>query len=134
MPTDYKSCDVNELLKDSVCFQWCASEEEMVAVDLVVRAAELAAVGGTDYTGTGGLTTLLNDAKAWVGNGTLNGTNRYALEAYIDWLNAVNNGASPSLTAGSLLTMAMQFRSLDPATKRNLALFLKCRLNSLDQP
>jgi hypothetical protein len=130
--TNYLGCDVNQLLKASACLQWCVSEEDRLALELYVRCAELA-VDSDDYTALG-TAKLLSDAKAWIGNGTLNPTNRQAIALYIDVLNAVNEGANMSLTTPRFPAQAMQFRSLDSATKRNLLLYLKCRLNSIDEP
>jgi hypothetical protein len=131
--TNYLGCDVNKLLAASACLQWCVSEEERLALEIYVRCAELA-VDDTDFTVAGGATALLAAAKAWVGNGVLNCTNRQAIALYIDVVNAANEGANMSLTTPSFPAEAMQFRSLDPETKRNLLLYLKCRLNAIDEP
>jgi hypothetical protein len=130
---NYLGCDVNKLLAASSCLQWCVSEEEQLALEIYVKTTELA-VDSDDYTIVGGTSKLLSDAKAWIGNGVLNPTNRKAIALYIDLVNAVNEGANLSLTTPSFPVHAMKYLQMDPETKRNLLLYLKCRLNSIDEP
>lgn len=129
---NYLGCDVNQLLAASSCLQWCVNEEERLALEIYIRCTELA-VDDTDYIAAGSAQ-LLSDAKAWIGPQTLNCTNRQAIALYIDVMNAINEGAVLNLPKPSFPQEAMQFRSLDPETKRNLLLYLKCRLNSIDEP
>lgn len=132
-PSNYLGCDLNKLLAASACLQWCISEEDRMALEIYVRCAELA-VDDTNYIAPGGVTQLLADAKQWVGKGTLNCTNRQAVALYIDLVNAINEGAALTVPKPQMPQEAMCFRCLDPETKRNLILYLKCRLNSIDEP
>lgn len=138
MPTPsaaFLGCDINKLLSKSSCFlNGCLSEEGRVAVDLYLRIASLAAYGGTDYSnGLTGLGQLLIDSKAWNGVNILNPVNRQAVTLYIDYLDALNNGVT-ALSANALISKGQTYRRLDPNTRRNLLVFLKCQLNALDQP
>lgn len=134
MAANYESCNLNALLKDSSCLQLCFGEESLLAFDLVVRIAALADEGSTNYTGAGGLTKLLSDARAWVANGQLNKNSRAAIASFIDWQNALEEGGTVPTTVNGVMKLSAGYRALDPETKRNLILYLKCRLNSLDEP
>lgn len=132
MAGDYKSCNINELLAASTCFQWCVEDEDREAVKLFIRILDLAVVaGGEDYRGKDGLAALLLAAKSWLGPLTLNAANREAVAIYLDLQNAIADGATAP--TDEVLAAIGCYRCLDPETKRNLLLYLKCRLNSLGE-
>lgn len=136
MAADYKSCDPAKLAAAAYPFQSALNEEERLAVELVMRAAELKAVGGTDYTGgLAGVNKASVDAKGFTGSQGFEQPDRQAIALYIDLQNAIFNGASTLPTTPSgLRALAQCWMCKDTNTKRNLLLFFKCKLNSLDQP
>lgn len=128
MAGEYLNCDPNELLKAAACFQWCISEEELFAADLYVRILDLQALNIKDYTGKDGLATLLADAKCFLMCSGLNQLSRKAVSLYIDVQNAIADGAT--VPAGEVKAALACYRCLDPETKRNLLLYLKCIANA----
>lgn len=135
MAADYKNCNPTLLSSASYVFQSALNEEERLAVELVMRAAELKALGGPDYTGgAAGVSKVSQDASAWIGTQGFEQPDRQAIALYIDLQNAIFNGASLPTTPTGLRALAQCWMCKDTNTKRNLLLFFKCKLNSLDQP
>lgn len=128
MAGEYHNCDLNELLQASKCFQWCVSEEELVAADLYVRILDLQALNIVDYTGKDGLAALMAAAKCWVACTGLNAMSRKAIGLYLDVQNAIDDGAT--VPADEVKAAIACYRCLDPETKRNLILYLKCLANA----
>jgi hypothetical protein len=123
-------CDPNVLLTQAKCFlPACIGPDDREAIEIYVRVAELAAVGGTDYRTN--LAKLLVDAKGWQ---ALVEDHRRAVTLWIDVLNATNNGATIATDINSLRTGSKCYLCLGWETKKALKLFLKCQLNKLDQP
>lgn len=135
MPANYLSCDLNALLKASVCLQQeCLSEPDRLARDIIIRIAELAAAGGANYTASGSsVAGLMKAAKQWTGGLILNCQNRQAIGLYLDYQNAVANGAT-LLPIANFGVASAQLRHLSEDTLKDLALFLKCQLNSIAKP
>ncbi len=123
------SCDLNTLIHESQCFlETCASDDIRDAVDLYVRIANLAAIGGTDYTSD--LAQLLVDAKAWQ---VLAKNQRDTIELYIDIQNAIDNGAvigptpAAAQSVSCILCIGKEFR-------KAILSYLKCQINTLGRP
>lgn len=138
MPVDtnpkYLGCDINQLAAASAClYRLCADEETRLAIDLYLRISELA-IDSDDYSGKAGLLALTIAAKGWIGNGTLNANKRQAIATFIDWQNAIIEGYPVPTAVNDLFAKVSCYRCLDPETKRNLLLYLKCRLNQIDEP
>lgn len=136
MPADYKT-SLNELMIAAHCNYLCFSEEERVAVDLLIRAYELAGIAGQpNYVGKTGVALLVQDAKTWT-NQVLNMASREAIAMYIDHENAVAvNAATPS-GPGATNTLKAQstcYQCIPYEQKKNLLLYLKWRLNKLSEP
>lgn len=131
MSADYKSCNANDLVAAAACLtEPCTTELEREAIDIVVRVAELKAVGGTDYTSN--LKQLLIDAN---GYRTLRQNQRCAIATYLDWQNAIFNGATfTDNTVNGLKKEARCVECLGKEDKKAVLLFLKCKLNSVDEP
>jgi hypothetical protein len=136
MAADYKT-NLNDLLTASECFWGCWKEEEMMAVELEVRALELAGnAGAPNYTGAAGVALLVQNAKAWSYQ-VLDAAKRQGIGLYLDQQNAaVVNAATPN-GAGSANTIkaASTCYSCVPfEQKKNYLLFLKWKLNTLGEP
>lgn len=134
MPADYKT-NLNDLVKAASCYETCWMAEEMAAVELYVRAMELAGnAGQPDYTGKAGLALLVQDAKAW-SNQVLDGAKRDAIGLYLDLQNAIYvNAALTSTDINSLSKAATCYACLSWERKKNYLAYLKWRLNSLHEP
>ena len=131
MPADYKT-NLNDLLKASSCFWSCWKEEEMLAVALYLKIMELAGIS-TDYTGKTGLLTLQNDSKAW-NSQVIDPSRRMGVALYLDQQAAIDNNAATAVTANDLKKAATCYSCIPYEQKKNLLLFLKWKLNTLDQP
>lgn len=130
----FKGCDINQLLTDSKCISGhCVSGAEWDAVDIAVRVANLAALaaseGGEDYTGD--LTRLLTDARSWM---ALNCGTRKQVDLWMDIINAMAHGAPEPVDLDTFLASVSCYRCLGYETRKNLLLYLKCRINSLTWP
>jgi hypothetical protein len=130
MPADYDSCDVNELLASSACFQEiCMGQSARDAIEIYARVQNLAASGGTDYTAdTNG---LLQAAKEWQ---PLSKNQMDAIDLYIDIQNAISNGADFETDVNSLMSAAACYRCLGTQTQKTVLDYLKCAINSLGEP
>ena len=140
MPTiaDYKSCNAAALIAAASCLWSCFSEEEILAIELYVRAKDLAINGGPDYTGASGIALLVKDAKGW-NNQVLDCAKRQGVALYIDLQNVIESATEaavtpPPSTASGLKPLSSCYQCLPYEQKKNLLLYLKCRLNALDEP
>jgi hypothetical protein len=136
MPANYLT-NLNDILVASRCSLNCLKEEERLAMDLYLRALELAGnVGQPNYTGAAGLAQLLQDAKAW-NSQVLNCATRDAVSFFLDYQNAISVNPATPVGAGAFNTIKAAstcFSCLPWETKKNLALYLKWRLNTLAEP
>jgi hypothetical protein len=125
---------VNALAAASSCFTTCMLQEKRLAIDLYVRAKELAGnVGQPDYTGVAGLAQLRQDASTWTAQ-WLNEAVREGISLLLDIQNAVYvNAAFTATDLNSLSAASSCFNCLDHDTKKKLLLFLKWKLNSLGE-
>lgn len=128
---DYQG-SLNALKSASACFlPQCLGEEDRLAIEIIVRMRELAVVpGGTNYN----LATLEVAAKQWLHS--LSKDERQALSLYLDLQNAMTEGAQfPYGTSiNGLKRDAKCALCLGTEAKRNLILFLKWKLNTLNEP
>lgn len=128
------SCDLNTLIHDSACLRdLCLGQPDRDAVDIYVRILNLAAIGGTDYSVSGGLTRLLADSRAW----QLRACDELkAIDLYIDIENAIDNGASfpPSQAALAQAVSCLGGKCIGKEQARGVLSFLKCAINSLGKP
>ena len=92
MAYDYKSCNPAALIAAASCFSTCWQEEELLAVELYIRAKDLAINGGPDYTGVAGIAKLVQDAKGW-SNQVFDKSKRQAVALYIDLQNAIESAS-----------------------------------------
>ena len=138
MAYDYKSCNPAALIAAASCFSTCWQEEELLAVELYIRAKDLAINGGPDYTGVAGIAKLVQDAKGW-SNQVFDKSKRQAVALYIDLQNAIESASETSVTpppstAKGLKPLASCYACLSHEQKKNYLLYLKCQLNALDEP
>jgi hypothetical protein len=128
---------LNALLAASACFWGCWKEEEMLAVELEVRALELAGnAGQPNYTGAAGLAQLVQDAKAWSYQ-VLDASKRQGIALYIDQQNAFAVNAATPMGPGSvnvLKAASACFQCIPFQQKKNYLLYLKWKLNGLGEP
>jgi len=129
MAADFLDCNLNDLLAASKCFRNCVSEDDRLAALLYVRTVWLAAAGGTDYTGTGGLTTLMDEASCWTCAKNLDAPTRQAIQIYLDMQNAIDAGAD--VQSADVQSGAYCLRCVDMETKRKLLLYLECALDNV---
>ena len=132
MAANYQSCDLNALLTASTCFWSCLKEEEILAVELYVRIMEFAGLG-TDYTGKAGLLRLQQDSGAW-NSQVLDPIKRQGVALYIDQQNAINNNAATISDAKAAKAASACYSCIPFESKKNLLLFLKCKMNSVNKP
>jgi hypothetical protein len=128
---------LNDLLAASSCFWRCWKEEEMLAVELLVRAYELAGIAGQpNYTGAAGLAQLVQDAKSWSYQ-VLDASKRQGIALYIDQENAFAVNPATPIGAGSvnaLKAASACFSCIPFQQKKNYLLYLKWVLNGLGKP
>lgn len=130
MPIPTIICDPNQLAIQAACFSAnCLGPDDREAIDIHARVRELAAIGGTSYIGH--LPQLLVDAKSW---SRLDEDTRRTITLLLDIDNAINKGASFPTDINSLRRDSRCYLCLPWEQKKNVKLFLKCRLNLLGQP
>ena len=129
MPADFLDCNLNDLLAASKCFRNCVSEDDRLAALLYVRTVWLNAERGADYTGAGGLASLMTDAKCWTCATSLDAATRQSIQIYLDLQKAIQAGAD--IQSADVQSAAYCLRCLDMETKRKLLLFLQCALDSI---
>lgn len=126
------TCDLNTLLTNAKCFlEPCFGPEDREAIEIYLKIQNLKASGGADYTGAGGLAALLIAAKQWQ---VLACNQRKAIELWMDMENAIFNGASFATDANSLRSGSACILCVGHEYKKAINSFLKCQLNSIDQP
>jgi hypothetical protein len=125
------TCDANQLITNAACFRdGCMGKDERDSIDVYLRVANLAAAaGGANYLTD--LNGLLQAAKLFQ---IFYASDRDAIELWIDMQNAVFNGAIINETPSSLAAKAKCYLCLGRETRKNVLTFLKCALNTLDQP
>jgi hypothetical protein len=111
----------------------CMGEQDRLAIEIYLRMKELAvAPGGVNYN----LKSAKVAAAQWLQS--LSRDERQAIGLYIDWQNAIYNGAqltaAEQTSANALRISARMGEGLGAELQRNLLLFLKWKLNSLDEP
>lgn len=126
------TCNLNQILRNSACFgDNCMSKTDRKAIDIYLKIKNLQASGGTNYSSN--LSGLMKDSRLWQlrSSDTLE-----RVDLWIDMQNAVFNGAVINQNANALATAAKCIRGacLGPDQMRGVSAFLKCALNTLDQP
>lgn len=123
-------CNVRALINASKCFlEQCMSEHDRESIRIFARVKNLAASGGTNYLNN--LNGLLQASKDWQ---VLSGTQRSAIDLYIDITNAINNGATIDTSPDELMVAARCYRCLGHETRKQILGFLKCAINNLGNP
>lgn len=128
------SCDLNTLIRESACLRdLCMSQSDRDALDIYVRILNLAAIGGTDYSVSGGLTRLMQDSAGWQRRAC---DEIKAIDLYIDMENAIENGASfpPSQSALEQAVVCLTGKCLGKEQTRGILSYLKCQINSSGKP
>lgn len=130
---DYKQ-NLNQLLVASTCFMpQCMAEAERLGIEIYL-ALKLLAVspGGVNYD----LKAAKIAAAQWLH--VLGKEQRQAISVYIDWQNSLSNGAqipSPQNSNAKSLTQVVKGElAMGLEAQKNLLLYIKWRLNTLDQP
>lgn len=130
MATPNYTCDPNTLIVNAKCFRdLCMGKDERDSIDLYLRAANLAAVGGADYRTN--INAMLTAGKKFQ---IFQASDRDAIELWIDMQNAIYNGAIINQSVSQLARSAKCFLCLGRETRKNMMTFMKCSLNTLDQP
>ncbi len=123
-------CNLRALINASKCFlEPCMSEWDRESILIFARVKNLAASGGTNYLNN--LNGLLQASKEWQ---VLSGTQRSAIDLYIDLTNAVNNGATINTARDELMVAARCYRCLGHELRKQILGFLKCAINNLAKP
>lgn len=131
MPPPLFSCDLGTLIHESACLRdLCMSQSDRDAVDIYVRILNLAAIGGTDYSVSGGLTKLMADSAAWRKRAC---DEIKAIDLFIDIENAIDNGASfpPNSAALAQAVTCLSGKCLGKEDTRGMLSYLKCSINQL---
>lgn len=131
MAADFKN-SLNELKVASACYlPQCLGENDRLSLDIAIRLKDLAVVpSGTNYS----LAAAKSAAALWLHN--LSEDERQAIDLYLDLQSAINHGAQfpNGTTVNGLKKDAACIACMGLEEKRNLALFLKWKLNSLGEP
>lgn len=123
-------CAANALVAASACFgPQCLGPDDREAIELIAMVNELAASGGINYVSN--FSKLLADSASW---SILNEDQRRSIVTYVTVVNAINAGASITLNINSLRTAAACALCLPWEQKKNVKMYLKCLLNSMDDP
>ena len=125
------NCDLNDLKKRAACLMpRCLGEVDRSAIDIYVRAADLAAVGGTDYTAN--LTKLDSDAAAY---SVLSVDEMKSIALYIDIQNAIQDGATfgGDASVEHLKELSRCLECVGTDRRKGMLLYLKCALAALDE-
>jgi len=126
MAGDYHSCDINDILAASKCLKPpCQSGFMADALMIGVEVADLAALGGTDYTDD--LNQLLTDAREWA---ILNNKLRDVVELYLAIQRALDDGATTPEDLTEFLTTVECYQCLGHETRKNLILYLRCQIDA----
>lgn len=134
MPAPTFTCDLNTLIQDSACLRdLCLSQSDRDAVDIYVRILNLKAIGGHDYTVSGGLHQLMADSSAWQKRAC---DELKAVDLYIDIENAIANGATfpPTQADIAVAVTCLGGKCLGREQTRGMLSFLKCAINVLGKP
>lgn len=130
MPEHTTSCDINDLISRSKCFQKnCLGPQDWDGIEILARVANLAASGGADYTNDPHA--LFEAAKAYQ---PIPSDTRKAIDLLLTIDNANDNSATVSYDPNVLKAQAAGFISLGTELQKQLLLFLKCQLGKLDKP
>lgn len=126
------SCDINTLLQLSACYSpACLGQPDREAIEIYVAVQELAAAGGTDYTGN--IEQLLIDSSPWTKKSA---EQIKQVELYQGVENAINAGASVPTDINELKADAKCFLGgcLGKERQRGIHAFLKCALGTRGFP
>jgi hypothetical protein len=124
------SCDINTLIGRAKCLSKpCLGSQDWEGIEIYARIAGLAAAGGADYTSDPDA--LFNAAKAFQ---VVPGDTRKAIDLLFSLDAANDNGATVSYDPNVLKAKAAGYISLGTELQKQLNLFLKCALTSLDKP
>lgn len=124
------SCGPNALLARAKCFEKnCLGPQDWDGIEIYARVANLAASGGTNYTGN--INALLKACREYQ---ALPSDQRKAIDLLLTIDNANDNGAVVSYDPNVLKRNAAGLISLGTELQKQVLLFLKCQLGKLDKP
>ncbi len=120
------SCNYETLLTQAGCFSGkTLTKNQQVAVKIYFMAAQLAAIGGTDYTGVLG-STLITDSRCRAQAYTPDDFR--AVDIVIEKNNAVSAGASISSNIDTVVTQVKCLQNAQLAQLRAAEQYLRCQL------
>lgn len=119
-------CSVDSLIEAAACFRCGFDAHERKALKLYLNVLELAAIGGTDYTGELGADGSLNEESA--AYNTMSSFERELAELAIAVQNAENAGASVPSTPDALKEAMLCLKCFDPYRLALMQLVVECEL------
>lgn len=125
------TCNLNQLMVNSKCFKDpCLSATDRKGLDIHFKVRNLMAIGGTNYAAN--LSALMKDSAAWRHRAK---HELDAIDLWIDWQNALDNGAVLELTPNALAAATKCVRNCVGIEDLNGVLsYLKCSINTLGKP